>query len=310
MPSDILPIQNINNSYTGFLFGSGNAVDSLTSSATYPFIIGKGNSAISGMNANFVGGMANKADYASFTYAFGVENDLNAQWSFVFGSNNAINNKENHGSTFTIGHNNATNANCYDNHIIGHNNSISSGTASSYSNYVFGNANAITGMHNEVFGYCSLSGSYNFIYSNGSQSNVVGDNNRVLVAGPGSYVSGNGNFLAGHGASAMGNYSTILGYCTKFDSTNNPAGTTVVGIYNATTAYGTGSPKIFIIGNGSDESFRSDAMTVSYDGTVSAAKFINSAGEIPALIPTASQPAGSVACTIYSGSDGKFYIKA
>lgn len=136
-------------------------------------------------------------------------------------------------------------------------------------------------------------------YSHAEGQNTYAVGSQSHAEGYATSAVGIDSHAEGECTRAVGDYSHAEGYYTIADD----AAMHVDGKFNQTS-----SNAAFVIGNGTNATARSDAFIVDWNGKVSATSFENSAGEIPALIPTASQPAGSVACTIYSGTDGKYYI--
>ena len=277
MPTLNLPIQNINDSHIGFLFGSGNSCHSTVETATYPYICGKGNG-ISGRDS-FIAGQANKIhDNGHFSTIFGVNNDATGQFVFIHGASNDVCNNVGTGASIAIGHNNYISGE--NNYAIGCNNVITAGDGVN-NNFVFGNGNNITGLENITFGGGNdISGFRNFVYGHlgGPGDSVTGSYN--IAFGNNAYleISGNYNILAGQNSYVTGNNSVLIGSDLKFDSRNNPA-ITIFGQYNETTAYGTGSPFIFLVANGQDDDTRSDAFTINLNGETSAKDFIDENGK-------------------------------
>lgn len=277
MPAESLPIQNINNSYTGFLFGSGNSCYSTVVTATYPYICGKGNG-ISGHDS-FIAGQANRIhDNGHFSTTFGVNNDATGQFVFIHGANNDVCNNVGTGASIAIGHSNYISGE--NNYAIGCTNVITAGDEI-HDNFVFGHGNNITGHENIAFGGGNdISGTSNFVYGyfHGPGDSVTGSYN--IAFGNYSYleISGNYNFIAGRNNHFSGEGSTVIGNGIYFDASNN-CPITIIGQYNETTAYGTGSPYIFLVANGQSAEDRSDAFTINLNGETSAKDFIDENGK-------------------------------
>ena len=120
-----------------------------------------------------------------------------------------------------------------------------------------------------------------------------------------SHAEGYETIASGPISHAEGQYTRANGAVSHAQGYNTVANAnfmTVIGKYNFTTS------AAFVIGNGTGTGTSADdAFVVDWDGTVSATKFLNSAGEIPAIVPTGSQPAGTTACSLYISSDGTIY---
>lgn len=148
-------------------------------------------------------------------------------------------------------------------------------------------------------------------HAEGSETSAVGNGSHA----EGCYAYASGNYTHAEGlmceaineaAHAEGCYTSAIGWESHAEGSNTIAGDDymhVGGSYNYTS-----SNAAFVIGNGDREDTRSDAFIVDWIGNASATTFSNSAGEIIALIPTANQPTNATACTIYYGTDGKYYI--
>ena len=297
MPAENLPIQNINNSFVGYLFGSANSYSNTSTTSTYPFIIGKGNG-YSGTNS-FINGQANTMSGYGFNVLFGTTNNISGQFNFVHGSSNTISGGEGGGVNTIFGHTNEL-KNARNTFIVGCSNRIEStagATQLTENNWVMGHSNYATGQANMIFGCatrltgernflmavqsgstCNVSGNENFTFADRAPTNVSGNFNVSFGLYAPTEISGNSNFVAAYNTYVTGNYTTVFGYSTKFDNTqNNPYGTTVMGCYNATTSNNT--QKIFIIGNGAGDDSRSDALTVDRSGETSAKDFIDENGK-------------------------------
>ena len=192
MPAENLPIQNINDSHVGFLFGSANSslyvteMPGTTTTAkanTRMFIFGKGNG-ISGAGINESIGAGNNANDSCWVNIFGANNIASGQFVLIHGGNNGVYNNIGGGASMAIGHSNHISGT--NNYTIGCSNMITGYAADTYGydNFAFGHSNNISGASNVVFGGGNdISGTSNFVYG--------------CFVGPGDSVSGNYNIAFG-----------------------------------------------------------------------------------------------------------------
>ena len=101
--------------------------------------------------------------------------------------------------------------------------------------------------------------------SNGISSTAFGDS--TIANGNWSTVTGAYTTASGDFSTAMGFYTTASDYNSLVVGRYNLLGSTVT---NSSTGYSTENTA-FIIGNGTNENNRSDALTVLYDGTTNVA---------------------------------------
>ncbi|HOY30936.1 MAG TPA: hypothetical protein PKW80_03565 [Bacteroidales bacterium] len=130
----------------------------------------------------------------------------------------------------------------------------------------FGNNTCASGMASIAMGYNSTASGFsstamgNFTIASGYLSTALGDDTRA---------SGSRSTAMGHLTTASGDFSTAMGaYTTALSE-----GEMVIGHFNtlytpASTAYWINSDRLFVIGNGTDYSARSNAMTVLKNGKV------------------------------------------
>jgi len=130
----------------------------------------------------------------------------------------------------------------------------------------------------------------------------------TIAAGYYSHAEGMETIASGYVAHTEGNYTTAIGDYSHAGGRGTLASgeaTTVIGKYNSVNS------AAFVVGNGNldgKDPVYSDAFIVDWAGVASATTLKNADGEIPTIIPTASQPAGTTACSMYVDSNGKFYI--
>ena len=226
--------------------------------------------------------------------------------------------------------------------VIDSNNIISINTNGTVGNsadmsFVAGQGTYASGIGAAAFGQSTYSyGNNSFTVGNGSRANdggialglsctangagAVAEGRRSTAASQFSHAEGNTTIASSVGSHAEGNNTSAIkedshaegwhtiasGYHSHAEGESTIAGENnmhTCGQYNYTS-----SNAAFVIGNGTDDNTRSDAFIVDWNGTASATSFVNSAGEIIALIPTANQPTNATACSIYYGTDGKYYI--
>lgn len=105
---------------------------------------------------------------------------------------------------------------------------------------------------------------------------------------------GHFSFSSGYATSAQGHYSATFGLGTVA----NGGSQTVIGSYNAIDV-----KQLFIIGNGQQESDRSNAFTVDWDGNVKAAGSITASGHATAIGYKTGRQTGT-----YSLASGKSFV--
>lgn len=88
---------------------------------------------------------------------------------------------------------------------------------------------------------------------------TANSSNKAFVANVATSATGNGAAAFGYNTSAGGDYSFAGGYYTK----TNGSAMTVIGRYNRTSA---NTATLFVVGNGTSDSDRSDAFLVRTDG--------------------------------------------
>ena len=88
---------------------------------------------------------------------------------------------------------------------------------------------------------------------------TANSSNKAFVANVATSATGNGAAAFGYNTSAGGDYSFAAGYYTR----TNGSAMTVIGRYNRTSA---NTATLFVVGNGTSDSDRSDAFLVRTDG--------------------------------------------
>ena len=131
-----------------------------------------------------------------------------------------------------------------------------------------GSSSVASGSYSVASGSSSVASGYSSVAS-GSSS--VASGYYSVASGSYSVASGSSSVASGYYSVASGSYSVASGYYSvALNARTNAKGTyqTVVGVYNAddNNAY-------FIVGNGSSDTARSNAMTVSKTGVVTANTF-------------------------------------
>lgn len=138
-------------------------------------------------------------------------------------------------------------------------------TASGRDSHAEGGGNAVgVTSHAENIGYASGSCSH----AEGQFTKATGDCSHV--EGESSEANGKWSHAEGYSCIASGNYSHAQNRSTKASSEAQ----TAIGKYNINDTSGTYA---FIIGNGADGSNRSNALTVKWDGTITAANGFSTA---------------------------------
>ena len=158
-------------------------------------------------------------------------------------------------------------------------------TASGYASTAMGYQTTASGDYSTVMGEGTLASAYYstamgyYTSADGDYSTAMGVGTRA--SGDYSTAMGNGTFASGESSTAMGEstlasayYSTAMGYYTSASD----YASLVIGIYNSsghsvTNTYSSFSTSntAFVIGNGTANNSRSDALTVLFDGTTTIA---------------------------------------
>lgn len=184
--------------------------------------------------------------------------------------------------------------------------------------YSFGSRSHSEGSGTSAYGICSHTEGYETVasgdYSHAEGFGTTANSDDGHAEGYNTYVRGNDSHAEGYETSAIGNYGShaegretiASGEGSHAEGRGTIAGSSymhVEGKYNSTSANA-----LFVIGNGTNNSNRSDIMVVT-TSSVSATKFVNADGAIPSIIPTAAQPSNTTAVTFYVDANGKLYYK-
>lgn len=176
-----------------------------------------------------------------------------------------------------------------------------------YKTFVSANSNNSRGLHAEGWETSAISqashteggstlASGQYSHAEGYNTKAYGDYSHA--EGLESIASGRGSHAEGYATKASKSYSHAGGFYTNA----NDDYMTVIGKYNSTI-----SNAAFVVGNGGFNR-NHDAFIVDWNGVASAKTLMNADGVIPTIIPTASLPADTTACSMYVDANGKFYI--
>lgn len=185
----------------------------------------------SGYATNMLTGNASQG-----SMVLGTGNHGSAPWTLAVGTNNSLGDRYGYGA-IAVGHNNYLNG---------------------YQGHAFGE-------YNQLYGTCAVAiGMSNTGYGTGSL--VLGSVNQTAASGEYSLAAGTYTLAAGRSSAAFGAYTTA-----------NSLGSVAVGRWNQALA-GEGdaaskttwrpSDPLFVVGNGTSASARSNALTVTKDGMV------------------------------------------
>lgn len=296
-------------SYSSILGGQENAITGTWNT------IGGGQTNFTTGQWNFIGGGANNTSQDLYTFLGGGRNNVLEGNDSVIGggARNSILGPVATGSLSMIAGGSDNTINYAYNSAIGGGGRNFIGTGAIFSviaggntNRIFGFNNAICGGNNNVIG---PTGTY--VDFNGPDFNFIGGGreNRILGTGPGGLYSviggGRNNTITGcqystigggqNNIAATGSYITIGGGMTNtatvdyscipggyglvINSTVSTAAACAVGTFNRTSLpVGNTGGALFMVGNGSSNAVRSNALTVYNTGNCFAAGFFASAG--------------------------------
>jgi hypothetical protein len=210
-----------------------------------------------------------------YSYAFGMGSQATGKLSLAFGATNiasdyysiaiGLGNKSLDTNSIAIGK--GATASARNAIAIGLANFATGGSSFALGNYTYasgifstaiGNATSASGLNATAMGFETAAiGDYSItigrkLWAWGNHSIAIGSFNSAY---------GEGAFAMGSHALAIGDYSTTLGNYTKAKYNNS----LVIGTYNDTSNY-TGSKPIFIVGNGTADNARSNALTLLDNG--------------------------------------------
>lgn len=253
------------------VYGDGHRLSALATAN----IFGKQNYA-SSISATTIDGLGHYVNSAEYSYIGGYQNNAknltqtiiwasnasaeSAKYATIFGRNHKINTSSD--TIFVEGYAN-TASECENSHIGGYDNEATS----SRFLYMEGRSNDANSSINS-----HIEGQYNYA-NNSEYSHIEGSNNYANSASY-SHIGGycntaNGivkSFVDGSYNNISGIHNFAFGERLKLEENNAVA----LGKYNKTS-----SDVLMVIGNGSDDSQRSDAFIVSSNGTISANKFVS-----------------------------------
>lgn len=159
------------------------------------------------------------------------------------------------------------------------------------SNIASGTYSHAEGFHTIASGNCSHAEGFHTTasgtYSHTEGNNTTASGSSSHAEGSGTTASGNYSHAEGSGTTASGSSSHAAGYYTtadnyqyvigKYNSPRNPI-TSVDTVYNVSDSVSTTYPALFIVGNGTDDTSRSNAFTVYANGKCKGLSSFGSSG--------------------------------